>query len=109
MSAFSAMAQQQRLVQHLDLSSPMLFISAAGNTNQINIVQDTVDYVSISSLVPLDTACLPQIFLLQELEQIPGGMSLVVNAPANVDQVEIHLRNTNLSITGNGRSDALLA
>ena len=105
MSAFSAIAQQQRLVQHLDLSSPMLFISAAGNTNQINIVQDTADYVSISSLVPLDTACLPQIFLLQESEQIPGGMSLVVNAPANVDQVEIHLRNTNLSITGNGRSD----
>lgn len=105
MSAFSAMAQQQRLVQHLDLSSPMLLIFAIGNTNQINIVQDTVDYVSISSLVPLDTACLPQIFLLQELEQLPGGMSLVVNAPANVDQVEIHLRNTNLSITGNGRSD----
>lgn len=99
------MAQQQRLVQHLDLSSPMLLIFAIGNTNQINIVQDTVDYVSISSLVPLDTACLPQIFLLQELEQLPGGMSLVVNAPANVDQVEIHLRNTNLSITGNGRSD----
>ena len=105
MSAFSAIAQQQRLVQHLDLSSPMLLIFATGNTNQINIVQDTVDYVSISSLVPLDTACLPQIFLLQELEQIPGGMSLVVNAPANVDQVEIHLRNTALSITGNGRSD----
>lgn len=106
MSAFSAIAQQQRLVQHLDLSSPMLLIFATGNTNQINIVQDTVDYVSISSLVPLDTACLPQIFLLQELEHIPGGMSLlVVNAPANVDQVEIHLRNTNLSITGNGRSD----
>lgn len=105
MSAFSAIAQQQRLVQHLDLSSPILFISAAGNTNQINIVQDTVDYVSISSAMPFDTASLPQIFLLQELERIPGGMSLVVNAPANVDQVEIHLRNTNLSITGNGRSD----
>lgn len=105
MSAFSAIAQQQRLVQHLDLSSPMLLIFATGNTNQINIVQDTVDYVSVSSPVPLDTACLPQIFLLQDLEHMPGGTSLVVNAPANVDQVEIHLRNTNLSITGNGRSD----
>ena len=105
MTALSAMAQQQRLVQHLDLSSPMLLIFATGNANEINIVQDTVDYVGVSSAMPLDTASLPQIFLLQELEHIPGGMSLVVNAPAIVDQVEIHLRNTAIGIIGNGRSD----